>query len=144
MFMAFFLRNARISEGCGCHIRDCHNGAFLSSVLFRRPWNGCVCAIHSRGRAAAPYPDIVHGPDFPMNLSSLTWGMIMLRLDTRIRHPGCSSRPLIKVRLWRLALDTSQPSISTVSNTATGAISPLRLSATQWSGRPFHRCHPQI
>jgi transketolase N-terminal domain/subunit len=53
--------------------------------------------------------------------------MIMFRLETRMRHPGASSSPLMKVRLCRLALETSQPSISTVSNRVTGAISPVRL-----------------
>lgn len=39
---------------------------------------------------------------------------------------GMQLQILIKLTLCRLALDTSQPSISTVSKTATGAISPVR------------------
>lgn len=49
----------------------------------------------------------------------------MFRLLTRIRFPAISSRSSIKDRLCRLALLTSQPSISTGVNTATGAISPV-------------------
>ena len=61
----------------------------------------------------------------PLSRFSSTWGMIMFRLLTRIRFPAISSRSSIKDRLCRLALLTSQPSISTGVNTATGAISPV-------------------
>ena len=50
----------------------------------------------------------------------------MFRLDTNTRQPGISSSPSMNDKLCRLARDTEHPSITTLSSTATGAISPVR------------------
>mgnify|MGYP006909243993 CR=1 FL=1 len=70
----------------------------------------------------------------PRSRFSSTWGMIIFLFETAILHPMANSNSLIKVRLWREALETSHPSISIVSKIATGASSPKRV-VVHWISR---------